>query len=255
MLWCFYFLVIYCHPLHHWVPLVNSWQCEEETTSWKQQENGGQKPCHWWTITTSKYKHEGGVRIVEITSWKRNSEQAPSMAKVKKDGEVSADLFSCEMQIQWGRKFMGNYESTATGEWASKAEVMEGVLPEICIKILVVVCMALGGIFSKVLNWAQCPNFRSVCLHVDTRSEEPTGLLGEVTKCRVRVPYSNLIYPNMLNARNWHAVGVPKMSQQFDSPEHLTTCLVSTIKVGLCSAANQMKCGWKYDVLWTRENA
>lgn len=56
--------------------------------------------------------------------------------------------------IEGGRKFIGNYESTATGERGSKREVVEGVFLEICIKILVVVRVALEGIFLKGLTWA-----------------------------------------------------------------------------------------------------
>lgn len=71
-----------------------------------------------------------------------------------KDGRMSEGLFSFGLQVQWGRKFIGNYEPAATGEWGSKPEVMEGVCLEICIKILRVVGVALGGILPKSLTWA-----------------------------------------------------------------------------------------------------
>lgn len=81
-------------------------------------------------------------------------------------------------------------------------------------------------------------------LHAGTRSEGPTGLTVEEIKCRVRVPYSNIVHPNMLNDRSpgLAAAGMSLLYQICPSrlnslKWYLTRCLASVIRVDLHSAA------------------
>lgn len=153
ILCCLYCLVMHCH-------LTGYLSCEWAAT-WRsvcQQTARGELRadalasagyCNEWGRARG-WGSQSGNQVMEKEFGAR-----VSMMGGRDGGKGVECLKIClEMQVQWRRKFIGNYEPTATGEWGRKTEVMEGTLLKICIKILFVVGVALRGILLKGLTWA-----------------------------------------------------------------------------------------------------